>query len=697
MQSSNVLIVGMRGLGLEIAKNVILAGVKSVTIWDPSPAQVADCGAQYYLSPEDAGSRLDEVSLPRLAELNTYVPVRILPCEAQRLSEVADLPALLKDFQVIVLTEASLEEQLAVNELTHSTGRAFIAADVRGLFASVFCDFGPEFVVSDATGEPPATGVIAAISREEEGVVACLEEHRHNLETGDIVRFREVRGMTELNGTEHEVKVLSPFNFSIGNTSAFSAYENGGAFDQIKQPKKLTFASLQESLKAPEFVISDFAKMDRMPQLLLAFCTLASLPEASWPRPRNAEDAAAFLSQATKFNEQHKLVEELDSSLLTEFAKQARGYLAPMCAVIGGMVAQEVLKACSAKFSPIRQHFVFDSLESLPVDLSPVEVDFAPQGSRYDSQIAVFGRAFQSKLEASRGFIVGSGAIGCEMVKLYTLMGVSAAPSGLLTLTDMDNIEKSNLNRQFLFRPTDVGKSKSLTAAEAAFRINPQVKIEAKTDRVGVETENIFNTDFFESLTFVTNALDNVDARKYMDIRCIFYGRPLLESGTLGAKGNTQVVIPHLTESYSSSNDQPEKQIPVCTLRNFPNSIEHTIEWAMDFFSGTFKSDPEICNRFLDYQRSNPGGIPPEFLHQKEQLLSVKVNLFEKAPQSFADCVEWSCLKFQESFYSIIRQLIYNFPKDSITSSGAPFWSGAKRFPVAIEFDANNVSRLEGF
>ncbi len=607
MQNSNVLIVGMRGLGLEIAKNVILAGVKSVTIWDPLPAQVADCGAQYYLSPEDAGARRDEVTLPRLAELNTYVPIRILPCEAQRLLEVPDLPALLNEFQVIVLTEASLEEQLAVNEFTHSTGRAFINADVHGLFASVFCDFGAEFVVSDATGEPPASGIITAITCEETSVVACVEDQRHGLETGDIVRFREIRGMAELNGAERPVKVLSPVTFSIGDTTDLTAYETGGVFEQVKQPQKLIFASLKDSLKAPEFVISDFAKMDRMPQLLLAFCTLAGVPEVSWPRARNAEDAAAFLNQAAELNGQYGLVEEIDTSLLTEFAKQARGYLAPMCAVIGGMVAQEVLKACSAKFGPIRQHFVFDSLESLPVDLSPVEADFSPRDTRYDSQIAVFGRAFQTKLEAARGFVVGSGAIGCELVKLYALMGVSAAPSGLLTLTDMDNIEKSNLNRQFLFRPADVGKSKSLTAAEAAFRINPAVKIDAKTDRVGEETEHVFNSDFFENLTFVTNALDNVQARKYMDSRCVFYDRPLLESGTLGTKGNTQVVIPHLTESYSSSNDPPEKSIPVCTLRNFPNSIEHAIEWAMDFFSGTFKADPETCQRFLDYQRLNQG------------------------------------------------------------------------------------------
>ena len=65
----------------------------------------------------------------------------------------------------------------------------------------------------------------------------------------------------------------------------------------------------------------------------------------------------------------------------------------------------------------------------------------------------------------------------------------------------------------------------------------------------------------------------------FQDRRCVFYRLPLLESGTLGTKGNTQVVIPDLTESYSSSQDPPEKSIPICTLKNFPNQIEHTLQW----------------------------------------------------------------------------------------------------------------------
>lgn len=167
--------------------------------------------------------------------------------------------------------------------------------------------------------------------------------------------------------------------------------------------------------------------------------------------------------------------------------------------------------------------------------------------------MAVFGAEFQKKLSALQYFIVGAGAIGCELLKNFAMLGVGAGPEGQIYVTDMDRIEKSNLNRQFLFRPWDVQKPKSSTAAAAVKAMNPNVNITAFENRVCPETENFFDDDFFNKLSGVANALDNVDARIYMDRRCVYYRKSLLESGTLGTKGNVQVVIPHLTESYSSS------------------------------------------------------------------------------------------------------------------------------------------------
>lgn len=76
MGASNILIVGLRGLGVEIAKNIALAGVKSLTLYDPAPVEIADLSAQFFLTPEDVGKPRDQVTIPRVAELNAYTPVK---------------------------------------------------------------------------------------------------------------------------------------------------------------------------------------------------------------------------------------------------------------------------------------------------------------------------------------------------------------------------------------------------------------------------------------------------------------------------------------------------------------------------------------------------------------------------------------------------------------------------------------------
>jgi ubiquitin-activating enzyme E1 len=60
-----------------VAKNVILAGVKSVTLWDPSPTTLLDLSAQFYLSEADVGKPRADASAAKLAELNQYVPVTV--------------------------------------------------------------------------------------------------------------------------------------------------------------------------------------------------------------------------------------------------------------------------------------------------------------------------------------------------------------------------------------------------------------------------------------------------------------------------------------------------------------------------------------------------------------------------------------------------------------------------------------------
>ncbi|KZP12096.1 ubiquitin-activating enzyme E1 [Athelia psychrophila] len=687
MAVSNVLIVGVQGLGVEIAKNVVLAGVKSVTIYDPEPVTIQDLGTQFFLRKEDIGKSRAEATLPRLAELNAYVPVKLLPGKPGQALSVD----LVKGFQVVVLCGVPHSKQLEINDWTHANDIPFIAAETRGLFGSVFNDFGPKFTCVDTNGQQALNGMIVSVDKDQEGMVTLLDETRHGLEDGDFVTFTEVQGMEELNGCEpRKVTVKGPYTFTIGDTSDLSEYVRGGIFTQVKMPKIIEFKSLRESVSGPELFISDFAKFDRPGTLHAGFQALSLFRETHkrLPRPRNPEDASTLVSLAKKIDA------DADEKIITELSYQASGDVSPIVAVIGGFVAQEVLKACSAKFHPLVQHLYFDSLESLP-SIIPTEEECQPTGSRYDGQIAVFGKTFQDKISNHRQFLVGSGAIGCEMLKNWSMIGLATGPNGIIHVTDLDTIEKSNLNRQFLFRPKDVGNFKAEVAAAAVAEMNPDLKghILSKQEPVGQATENVYNDEFFAAIDGVTNALDNVTARLYMDQRCVLYAKPLLESGTLGTQGNAQVIIPHLTESYASSQDPPEKQTPSCTVKNFPNAIAHTIEWSRQEFDALFVRPAESVNQYL----SEPNFLESTLKYsgqQTEQVEQIVSYLVTNKPLSFEECITWSRLQFEDKYNNSIQQLLYSLPADALTNTGQPFWSGPKRAPSPLTYNSSDPVHL---
>ncbi|EGY13740.1 hypothetical protein VD0002_g7029 [Verticillium dahliae] len=688
MGASNVLIIGLKGLGVEIAKNIALAGVKSLSLYDPGHVALPDLSSQFFLRPDDVGKPRDEVTAPRVAELNVYTPVHIHKSEglAENLSQF-------DKYQVVVLTSLPLKLQGIIGDYCHSKGIYVVAADTFGLFGSIFCDFGEKFTVIDPTGETPLSGIIAGI--DEEGLVSALDETRHGLEDGDYVTFTEVEGMEGLNGcAPRKITVKGPYTFSIGDVTGLGQYRRGGLYQQVKMPKIIDFKSFTPALADPEFVVSDFAKFDRPQQLHLAFQALHAFAESQgrFPRPMHEEDATVILRSAEAFAKARGLEVQFDEKVIKELSYQALGDLNPMAAFFGGIAAQEILKAVSGKFQPVSQWMYFDSLESLPSSSARSAELCKPLGSRYDGQVVVFGREYQEKLSNVKQFLVGAGAIGCEMLKNWAMIGLGTGPKGKIIVTDMDSIEKSNLNRQFLFRAPDVGKMKSDCAAAAAQAMNPDLvgHIQSLKDRVSPETEETFNETFWQDLDGVTNALDNVEARTYVDRRCVFFRKPLLESGTLGTKGNTQVVLPHLTESYSSSQDPPEKEFPMCTVRSFPNKIDHTIAWAKEYmFENLFIASPSTVNLYL----TQPGYIDSMLKqggNQKMTLETLRDYLTTDRPRTFEDCIAWARLLFEREFNNKIQQLLYNFPKDSETSSGTPFWSGPKRAPDALKFDASD-------
>jgi len=184
------------------AKNLVLAGVKSVTIHDTQNVEIADLGANFYLTPTDVGANRAEVSLrpspPRLFFLCGIAPRRlpllvtccVLPRQACR-AKLAELNgavtvrslgaqalegALLAEYNAVVLCEAeSLTERDRISNLCRESGVCLIVSQLCGLAGMLFVDFGASFRVLDKDGETPSTSMLACIAQDEAGTVTCLE------------------------------------------------------------------------------------------------------------------------------------------------------------------------------------------------------------------------------------------------------------------------------------------------------------------------------------------------------------------------------------------------------------------------------------------------------------------------------------------------------------------------------------------
>ncbi|XP_074139392.1 ubiquitin-like modifier-activating enzyme 7 isoform X2 [Sminthopsis crassicaudata] len=697
LRGSSMLVSGMKGLGAEIAKNLVLAGVGSLTLHDPRPTCWADLASQFFLSEKDIGRKRAEASLAPLAQLNSDVHITT---HDGPLTE-----AVLRGFQVVVLTDSTLEEQLRVGSLCHEHGVRFLVASTRGLVGQLFCDFGEKFTVySPSEAEPPGNTIrhIRHISQGSPGILTVLEEAGHDFQHGAWVTFSGIEGMTELNDCDpRPIRVRDKWTLEIGDTTAFSPYLQSGVITEVRKPQIYSYEALSSSLEHPRIVAAGEQEPQRSRCLHRAFQALHKYQAQTGrlPRPWHLEDADKLVVLARGLepfqgDDGRKSNKPLDETLVREFAMTSTGDLSPINSLLGGMAAHEMLKAASGKFQPLNQWLYFDALECLPEDgkLFLTPEGCAPRDCRYDGQIAVFGDDFQKKLGKQRYFLVGAGAIGCELLKIFAMLGLGAGEGGGITVTDMDTVELSNLNRQFLFRSHDLHKSKSEAAALAVRRMNPALSVTAHTSELGPDTEHIYGDDFFSSLDGVASAVDSFQARNYVSKRCVRYLKPMLESGTQGTQGSASIFVPFLTEPYRvTAEDAPETAYPLCTLRNFPSTIEHTLQWARNEFEGLFRLPAETINRYLQEPGFLEGMEEPQALDH----LKTASTSFLAPPQCWRDCVAWARARWQHCFHDSITHLLQYFPPDKVNKEGVSFWSGTKLCPQPLEFDISRDAHLD--
>ncbi|KAK7676268.1 hypothetical protein QCA50_020769 [Cerrena zonata] len=281
---------------------------------------------------------------------------------------------------------------------------------------------------------------------------------------------------------------------------------------------------------------------------------------------------------------------------------------------------------------------------------------------------AVLGPELSARLPQTKVLLVGAGGIGCELLKNIVLAGF-----GHITLLDLDTIDLSNLNRQFLFRKKDVKQSKALVAAKTAAAFNPNVRI---TPIHGNIKEPQFDIAWFRGFDIVLNALDNLDARRHVNKMCLAANVPLVESGTAGYLGQVQPIVKDRTECFDCVPKPTPKTFPVCTIRSTPSQPIHCIVWAKSYLiPQLFGEDEDSGGELDEAEKQGENAQEIATLRKEAQAFKVVRSLLRTTTESGeSDAAKRA---FEKVFHSDILNLL----------SMADMWK-SRAPPTPLEFDA---------
>lgn len=676
------------GLATEVAKSVVMTGVKSLLLHSNSTFDEdhieTDLSTSYYLKPGKeytrCKDRLGEIAV-KLQELNPNVKIEYNALYGSIYEEIPK-------HDVVVCCDKAIAACIHINKKVREHGGRFIMCSTKGLYGYVFSDFGDKFAVHDTNGENLKSGVLTGVTnrdgmnrKQDNPIIESIK--KHNLAVGDKLVLRE-------NGVDGTTKIVTHVYDS--HHFALEGYESdvknfiNVEFEQVKEPINVTFKSLEDSMAELEFVPAGYDF--ELPTIIHRFNNIAEfdgdlLDESPWTE-------SYALRMIRLYRRFYPLsVEHEDTIRKLSYTCMAK--IQGMDSVVGSIASFEVIKACSGKYTPMKQWLYFNALSCFPktelpcVDNSNYLYNYGEfkdkDMQRQKGPISVFGRELVRKVRDSKIFIVGSGAIGCEHLKNFAMMGV-----GNMVITDMDSIELSNLTRQFFFRNSDVGQSKSVTAAREAMKINPNVRVVSHKNKVTSSTLDIYDKKFFDGLSLVTTAVDNIEARKFVDQQCVKHHKVLVDSGTKGTKGNVQVVLPNLTKCYSDSTDPPDDSVLACTLKFYPYLFQHTVQYSR-----------HMLEEYINDAPSNYSYVKDNLLTLSEKTstdlfeLRKNVRMFvNNAPGGYFDkCIEFAYNVWHEKYRDNIYNLTQKHPKDKIVD-GIPFWSQEKRFPSYFDFDINN-------
>ncbi|MGL4947763.1 MAG: ThiF family adenylyltransferase, partial [Mycoplasma sp.] len=443
--NSNIFLTGAGGLGIEIAKNIVLSGCRKFVLHDTANTTYYDLSSQFFLGESDLSKNRAECSIKKLQQLNYYVKVlsstQPIPYEKENEWDTFGW----KDFNVVILTECSYSLINAIDIYCRKRNIKLIVADIYGGYSRWINDFGNKFIVADKDGEEWKECMIKNIVSDPKdnnnSIITLLDGTRHEFIDDDELEISEVVGMDELNGKKYKIKVQTPSTFTLLNCdiTKFKAYQHNGVCKQLKSQNIIDFSPISECWEINKknikevkhwdqnMSISDYNKIENGYIINFVFALLdlwkQSQKYKAWVTSKNnvpwnkeIGDNIVLLAKENypdvKWTEKElEIIYHISFTHFTQYPS--------WCAYLGGFVAQEAIKAITNKFTPINQVMFHDINEIMPkinpkaLEESIKEFDFKEEKSNLDGIQMILGKKLWNKVCNSKIMVVGAGAIGC--------------------------------------------------------------------------------------------------------------------------------------------------------------------------------------------------------------------------------------------------------------------------------------------
>lgn len=312
LRTANILLIGMKALGNEIAKNLVLAGIGSMTMQDDQTVVDDDLGAQFFIEEQHIGLNRAQAAAAQIRKLNPRVAL-FVDIEPIRFR----LPEYYAPFDMVIATDLDFSTLSTINAACRLCNRPFYAAGSHGFYGFIFAD---------------------------------LISH-------DYVLEREKSNVPTVLKAETSTRAIIATN---------TKKEHGKLVEMVTKRETYTPIILANSSPIPAEQLSSRRRKLQIPPLLTCLRALWEFQSISGSVPSHSHaDLELFTTLATEKHKELQLpAETLRSEFLRSFLQNIGSEIAPVTAFLGGQLAQDVINVLGQREQPIQNFLLFDAEES---------------------------------------------------------------------------------------------------------------------------------------------------------------------------------------------------------------------------------------------------------------------------------------------------------------------------------------------